>query len=275
MKGFTCRWRGVEVVSKRDDFETVTLETGNGIGRLTMNRPDALNAFNEKMATEFLLALRELSGDEEIRCVAVTGSGRAFSAGQDLKEVQPGNSFSALVRHRYNPIIKLITGMQKPVVALVNGVAAGAGMGIALACDFRIMSSSARLIQAFVRIGLVPDSGSLFFLPRLVGYGKAFELAALGSEVSPQEALNLGIVNRVFAEEVFYQEAQKILDGFAKGPTKAYALTKRMLKRSPGLSLDQSLEYEALMQEIAGQTEDAQEAIKAFIDKRPPVFKGR
>ncbi len=262
-------------MSKRPDFETVTLETGSGIGRLAMNRPDSFNAFNEKMAAEFQLALKELSGDEEIRCVAITGSGRAFSAGQDLKEVQPGSSFSALVRRRYNPIIKLITGMQKPVVALVNGVAAGAGMGIALASDFRIMSSSARFIQAFIRIGLVPDSGSSFFLPRLVGYGKAFELAALGSEVSPQEALNLGIVNRVFPEEVFYQEAQKILDDFAKGPTEAYALTKRMLKRSLGSSLDQSLEYEALMQEIAGRTEDAQEAIKAFIGRRPPVFKGR
>lgn len=257
------------------DFETVTLETGNGIGRLTMNRPGSFNAFNEKMATEFQLALKELSGDEETRCVAITGNGRAFSAGQDLKEVQPGGSFYLLVRRRYNQIIKLITGMQKPVVALVNGVAAGAGMGIALACDFRIMSSGALFIQAFVRIGLVPDSGSSFFLPRMVGYAKAFELAALGSEVAPQEALNLGIVNRVFPEELFHQEATKILEDFAKGPTKAYALTKRMLMRSTAFSLDQSLEYEAIMQEIAGRTEDAQEAIKAFIDKRPPVFKGR
>lgn len=273
--GSTCLCWEVKVLSRTTDFETVTVETGDGIGRLTMNRPDSFNAINEKMAAEFQLALKELGDDEKIRCVAITGSGRAFSAGQDLKEVRPGSSFSVIVKRRYNPIIKLVTGMQKPVVALVNGVAAGAGMGIALACDFRIMSSGAKFIQAFIRVGLVPDSGSSFFLPRLVGYGKAFELAALGSEISSQESLNLGIANRVFSEEVFYQEAQKILESFAKGPTKAYALTKRMLKRSPGASLDQSLEYEALMQEIAGRTRDAQEAIRAFVEKRPTVFKGR
>jgi len=165
--------------------------------------------------------------------------------------------------------------MQKPVVALINGVAAGAGMSVALACDFKIMSEKAKLIQAFVRIGLVPDSGSSFFLPRLVGYSKAFELAALGNEISAGDALKLGIVNRVFPEEKFLDESQRILEQFANGPTKAYSLIKKLLDYSSSASLEQSLEYEAYMQEIAGQSEDAQAALKAFIDKRPTTFKGR
>ena len=257
------------------EFETIKIEVENGIGRLTLNRPDSLNAFNEKMTVEIQTALERFSNDEGVRCVAITGSGRAFSAGQDLKEVTPGRSFSDSLKRRYNPIIGLITGMGKPVVALVNGVAAGAGMSLALACDFRIMRSGAKFIQAFVKIGLVPDSGSSYFLPRLVGYAKAFELAALGNEVSAEEALGLGIVNRVFADEPFFDESKEILEKFAGGPTRVYSLLKKMLSYSSNASLEQSLEYEAYMQEIAGRTEDAQEAIRAFIEKRQPVFKGR
>ncbi len=257
------------------EFETIKIEVENGIGRLTLNRPDSLNAFNERMTAEIQTALKSFSNDENVRCVGITGSGRAFSAGQDLKEIAPGRSFSDFLKRRYNPIIKLITSMEKPVVALVNGVAAGAGMSLALACDFKIMNSNAKFIQAFVKIGLVPDSGSSYFLPRLVGYTKAFELAALGNEISAEEALSLGIVNRVYTDDKFLDESEKTLALFSKGPTKAYSLIKRMLNYSSSTSLEQSLEYEAYMQEIAGQTEDAQEAVKAFVEKRPPVFKGR
>lgn len=271
----TYQRRKDNIVKGVSDFEAITVEIGDGIGKLTLNRPDSLNAFNEKMTAEIQFALKSLSSDESIRCVAVTGRGRAFSAGHDLKEIAPGSSFSDSLKRRYNPIIRLITNMPKPVVALVNGIAAGAGMSLALACDFRVMSAGAKLLQAFVRIGLVPDSGSSYFLPRLVGYARAFEFAALGNEILPEEALNLGIVNRVFPEEIFYEEAGRILESFAKGPTRAYSLMKRMLNRAPGFSLEQSLDYEAYMQEIAGRTEDAQEAIKAFIEKRRPKFKGK
>lgn len=257
------------------DFETIKAETNEGVGILTLNRPESLNAFNEKMTSEIQSALKDFAKDDNVRCVAITGTGRAFSAGQDLKEVTPTTSFSDSLRRRYNPIIMLVTGMQKPVIALINGVAAGAGMSLALACDFRIMTSNAKLIQAFVKIGLVPDSGSSFFLPRLVGYSKAFELAALGSEISADDALRLGIANRVFTEESFLEESQKILKNFAGGPTKAYSLMKRSLNSSSTATLDRSLEYESYLQEIAGRTDDAHEGIKAFAEKRSAVFKGR
>ncbi len=257
------------------EFETIKVSVGEGVGRLTLDRPDSLNAFNEKMTAEMQTALKELSADRSVRCVAITGSGRAFSSGQDLKEVSHAKSFADSLRRRYNPIVRLITGMEKPAVALVNGVAAGAGMSLALSCDFRIMSASSKLIQAFVRVGLVPDSGSSYFLPRLVGYAKAFELAALGEEVTAEEALRLGIVNRVFPDGKFAAESEKILSRFANGPTKAYSTMKKMLKHSAVYSLEQTLEYEAYMQEIAGRTEDAREATKAFVEKRPPVFKGK
>jgi 2-(1,2-epoxy-1,2-dihydrophenyl)acetyl-CoA isomerase len=256
-------------------FETVLAAAENGIGKLTLNRPDSLNAFNEKMTAEMQAVLKSFAADESVRCVAITGSGRAFSAGQDLKEVGPGRSFGDSLRRRYNPIIRLVTGMEKPVVALVNGVAAGAGMSLALACDFKVMSAGARMIQAFVKVGLVPDCGSSYFLPRLVGYTKAYELAALGSDITAEEALGLGIVNRVFPDGTFAEESEKILRHFAGGPTRAYSLIKRMLKHSAAASLEQSLEYEAYMQEIAGQTEDAREATKAFVEKRAPVYRGK
>jgi len=257
------------------DFETVEIKIEDGVGKLILNRPDSLNAFNEKMTNEIQATLKNFVRDENVRCVAITGNGRAFSAGQDLKEISSGTSFSDLLKRRYNPIIMLIAGMQKPVVALINGIAAGAGMSLGLACDFRIMNSNAKLIQAFVKIGLVPDSGSSFFLPRLVGYSKAFELAALGNEISADEALRLGIVNRVFSEEIFAKESQKILENFASGPTKAFSLMKRAMIFSATTTLDRSLEYEAYMQEIAGRTDDAHEGVKAFIEKRAPNFRGK
>jgi 2-(1,2-epoxy-1,2-dihydrophenyl)acetyl-CoA isomerase len=262
-------------MDKATDFEAIKIEIRDSIGWLTLNRPASLNAFNEKMTGEIQSALKNFAKDNSVRCVAITGAGRAFSAGQDLKEVTPTTSFADSLRRRYNPMIMLITGMQKPVVALISGVAAGAGMSLALACDFRVMSSNAKLIQAFVKIGLIPDSGSSFFLPRLVGYSKAFELAALGNEISADDALRLGIVNRVFAEEKFLEESQSILKSFASGPTKAYSLIKRAMNFSLSATLDRSLEYEACMQEIAGRTDDAHEGIKAFAEKRSFVFEGK
>ena len=260
-------------MGRLSEFETIKIEKENGAGKLTLNRPDSLNAFNAIMADEIQTALKAFARDEKVRCVAIAGSGRAFSAGQDLKEITSETSFSDFLKHRYNPIIMLIAGMPKPVVALINGVAAGAGMSLALACDFKVMSSNAKLVQAFIKIGLIPDSGSSFFLMRSVGYSKTFELAALGGEVSSDDALRLGIVNRVFPEEKFLEESQKLLVQFANGPTKAYSLLKRALNFSS--DLDRSLEYETYLQEIASRTEDAHEGIKAFAEKRASVFKGK
>ncbi|HEY9165654.1 MAG TPA: enoyl-CoA hydratase-related protein [Candidatus Kryptonia bacterium] len=257
------------------ELQTILVESGEGVGRLTLNRPDSLNAFNEEMTEEIFSVLRDFSKDENVRCVSITGNGRAFSAGQDLKEVSPGRSFADSLRRRYNPIIRQITSMRKPVVALVNGVAAGAGMSLALACDFIIMSSDAKFIQAFVKIGLVPDSGSSFFLPAIIGQKKAFELAALGNDVAADEALQLGLVNRVFASDAFASESGKILHQFASGPTVAYSMIKKMMNRSSGRSLEESLEYETYLQEIAGRTDDSSEAIRAFVEKRSPKFRGR
>ncbi len=257
------------------EFETVGLAVADGIGRLTLNRPESLNAFNDKMAAEMYTALKELSADRSVRCVAITGNGRSFCLGRDLTELTPGKSFAELLRHRYNPIIRIITGMEKPAVALVNGDASGAGMSLALACDFRIMAASARLTQDFIKVGLVPDSGSSYFLPRLVGYAKAFELSALGEEITAGAALNLGIINRVFPDSKFEEESGKILRRLSDGPTKAFSFMKKMLKISAVYSLEQTLEYEAYMQEIAGRTEDARDATEAAVQKRTPTFKGK
>ncbi len=258
-----------------NDYRTLTVDQHDGTAILTLNRPDVLNAIDEQMTTELRDALKTLSKDDGVRCVGLTGAGRAFSAGQDLKDVGPGISFGDSLKQRYNPVINLIARMEKPVVAIINGVAAGAGMSLALACDFRVMSSSARLIQAFVRIGLVPDSGSSYFLPRLVGRARAFELAALGDDVAADTALALGLVNMVFPDASFPVESRNVLERFANGPTRAYALIKRSLNHSGSASLEGSLDYEAYMQEIAGRTEDAKEGVKAFVERRAPLFKGK
>ncbi len=256
------------------EYETIIVAVRNGIGKLTMNRPDSLNALNEKMTDEIRTGLNDLSRDPAVRCVAITGKGKAFSSGQDLRELSSGRSPAEFLRRRYNPIVRLLTGMEKPVVALVNGVAAGAGMSLALACDFRIMSAGAKMVQAFVRIGLVPDSGASFFMPRLLGAAKAFELAALGEDITSQDALRLGIVNRVFPDDDFVEESEKMLLRFASGPTRAYVFIKKLLADSGASSLEECLEREAACQEIVGRTEDALEGTTAFLEKRRPSFKG-
>ncbi len=258
-----------------DDYRTIKVVSEAGGATLFLSRPQFLNAIDEEMGSELQTALKLLSHDEKVRCVAITGEGQAFPAGQDVKEIREGTSFGELVRKRYNPVIKLMIQMEKPVVAVVNGIAAGAGTTLALACDFRIMSSSAKLIQAFVRIGLVPDSGSSYFLPRMVGYARASDLAALGDEISSEEAMRLGLVNRVFAAEKLADESRKLLDRFSKGPAKAYALMKRSLNHCSTASLEESLDYEAYMREIAGRTANAREGIKAFVGKRAPSFDGK
>lgn len=259
------------------DYETILYALDEGVLTITLNRPDVLNAFNRKMTDEMQDALKKAERDSAVRCVVFTGAGRAFSAGEDLKSrTAEGNSdFGSTLRQRYNPIILKMRNMDKPVLGAINGVAAGAGCSLALACDMRIASEKARFIEVFVRVGLVPDSGSSFFLPRLVGTGKAFEMAFLGDEVGAEEALRLGLVNHVVPQDEMETATRELALRLAKGPTKAIGLAKRAINRALTMDLDQLLDYEVHAQEIAGASEDYQEGVTAFMEKRTPNFSGK
>lgn len=257
-------------------YETLIYEKQNGVAAITLNRPQALNAFIPQMNQEVREALRDGDEDKSVRCFLLTGAGRAFCAGQDLKgrTAEQKGSLGESLRERYNPIILRIRRTEKIVVAAVNGVAAGAGCNLALACDLRIASPEAKFIQAFVRVGLGPDSGGSFFLPRLVGLGKAMELFLLGEPIEAQEALRLGLVAKVVAAAELPKTARELAEGLARGP-RSIGLIKRAVNRSLLPELESQLEYEAYLQEIAGRSADYDEGVRAFLEKRAPVFTGR
>jgi 2-(1,2-epoxy-1,2-dihydrophenyl)acetyl-CoA isomerase len=260
------------------DYQTILTNLSEGIYIITLNRPDVYNAFNEQMTTDLQNAFKEAAKNEEIRCVVVTGTGKAFCSGQDLKDAPSGGGQRSLrdsLERRYNPLIRAIRNLPKPVIAAINGVAAGAGCSLVLACDYRICADSAKLIEVFIRIGLVPDSGSSWFLVKYLGIAKAFELAATGNDVPAQKALELGLVNQVVPSEKLMDEAMKVAKTFATGPTKAYGYIKKMLDRSASVSLDEALDYEVFMQEAAGRTEDYTNAVTAFREKKKAEFKGK
>jgi 2-(1,2-epoxy-1,2-dihydrophenyl)acetyl-CoA isomerase len=256
--------------------ETILSHTQDHVCTLTLNRPDTYNAFNEQMSREFIEALKQCARDPEIRAVVITGAGKAFCSGQDLKDVQgQRRSLGESVERRYNPMIRLIRQTEKPFICRLNGVAAGAGASLALACDYVLAAESARLVWAFAGIGLVLDSGSSWFLPRMAGHRRAFELATLGEKISAQQALDFGLVNCVVAYEDLDMHTQQIAARYAQAAPRSIALIKRMLNRSFESSLDEMLEQEKYCQEIAGSTEDYQEGVRAFVEKRPPQFQGR
>jgi 2-(1,2-epoxy-1,2-dihydrophenyl)acetyl-CoA isomerase len=257
-------------------YETIIYEKQNGVATITLNRPQSLNAFIPQMNQEVLQALKESERDGEARCVMITGAGRAFCAGQDLKGRTPEQkgSLGASLREKYNPMIRQIRQMEKIVIAAVNGVAAGAGCNFALACDLRIASEEAKFIQSFVRVGLAPDSGGSFILPRLVGLSKAMELLLLGDTVDAKEAQRIGLVARVFPAAEFAGSARSIAEQVARAP-RGIGLIKRAINRANLAHLEQDLEYEALLQEIAGRSADYDEGVRAFLEKRAPVFTGK
>ena len=259
-----------------DDTVLVELDADAGVATVTLNRPDALNALTVPMKQALLAAFRRLEREKPIRAVVLTGAGRAFCAGQDLRErLEPGAApLGVEVRERYNPIIRAMRGLPKPIVAAINGVAAGAGASLALASDIRIASETASFALAFGRVGLVPDSGATWFLPRLVGSARASELALLNDPVSAPDALRLGLVGRVVAADQLAAEAKAIAARLAAGAPKAIALTKRALDAAWDHDLDATLEYEAHLQDLAGRTKDHAEGMAAFIEKRQPRFTG-
>jgi 2-(1,2-epoxy-1,2-dihydrophenyl)acetyl-CoA isomerase len=256
-------------------MSTILFEIKNAIAFITLNRPEKYNAFNREMALLMQKKLEE-SKSKEVRCVYITGVGKAFSAGQDLEEVVDPNgpNVTNILAEHFNPIIRLIRKMEKPVVAAVNGIAAGAGANIALSCDIVVATQSASFLQAFSKIGLVPDSGGTYILPRLIGWQKASALMMLGEKVPAHEAERMGMLYKVFADDVFEQEAVNIALTLAKMPTKGLALTKQILNTSMVNNYDDQLHDEELFQERAGNTYDYKEGVQAFLEKRKPNFKG-
>jgi 2-(1,2-epoxy-1,2-dihydrophenyl)acetyl-CoA isomerase len=257
------------------------LERDGALAVITLDRPEVLNAFDEALTSALAIAIDEVAADSRVRAVVITGAGRGFSAGQDLRDrflrvvagqdLELGNE----LRRRYHPLIAAIRTMRKPVIAAVNGVVAGAGLGIAVACDVRVASSSAVFRAAWSRVGLVPDAGSAYFLPRIVGLGRATDMILTGEPVSADEALRIGLVTRVWPDPVFADEWRAYARLLAQGATEAYALSKEGLSAAWDRDFASFLELESSLQDRAGRTRDYAEGVKAFTTKTPAKFEGR
>jgi 2-(1,2-epoxy-1,2-dihydrophenyl)acetyl-CoA isomerase len=255
---------------------SILFEVKDSIAVITLNRPDKYNAFNREMALSLQEKLDQCRDDNAVRCIYITGAGKAFSAGQDLEEIvaEDGPDVTTILSEHYNPIINRIRSLQKPCLAAVNGVAAGAGANIALSCDIVVASASASFIQAFSKIGLIPDSGGTYFLPRLIGWQKASALTMLGDKVSAGEAEKMGMIYKVFDDVSFSDDAFKMASTLAAMPTRGLALTKQALNESLNNNYEEQLAREEFLQSEAGKTYDYNEGVQAFLQKRKPIFKG-
>lgn len=258
-------------------MSTLNFTIQDGVAKITLNRPKAYNSFNREMALALQAALDECASDASVRAIVLSGEGKAFCAGQDLKEVttpseHPG--FKVLLEEHYAPIILKIRNLQKPVIAAVNGVAAGAGANIALACDIVLAAEHAKFIQAFSAIGLIPDSAGTYFLPRLIGYQKAMGIAMMGDKISATEAEKMGMIYKAIPTESFEEEVNKIANRLAKMPTKGLWLTKKAFNEGLSNSLEEQLVVETKLQIEASETADYFEGVAAFVEKRKPTFKG-
>ena len=257
-------------------YSKIQFDIDNGVAMIRHNRPDKLNSFDREMSLEVIDALDNVKDDKSVRAVLLTGEGRAFSAGQDLAEaIAPGTKIEDILTTQYNPIVRRIRALPKPVVAAVNGVAAGAGANIAYACDLALAAESANFIQSFINIGLIPDSGGTFTLPRLVGMQRAFGQMILAPKVSAKEAEDLGMIWRAVPDAELMKEALALAQKLASLPTKAIALTKQAMDRSMHSSLDGQLDLENELQTLAGASADYHEGVKAFLEKRKPVYTGQ
>ncbi len=257
-------------------YSTLLTASASGVLTITLNRPEVFNAFNEVMKKELNAALKEAARDPAVRCLVIRGAGeKAFCSGQDLKEhAGSKRSLRESLERSYNPMVRTIRGMEKPVIGMINGVAAGAGCSLALACDMRTMSESAKLIEVFVRIGLIPDSGSHWFLAKTVGHARAFEYMATGRDIPAEEAGRVGLANLVVPPDRLEAETMKLAGTLAQAPTTAIGYIKRTLNYCATAGLDESLAYEAILQQAASETTDHAEGVKAFIEKRPARFTG-
>jgi 2-(1,2-epoxy-1,2-dihydrophenyl)acetyl-CoA isomerase len=256
---------------------SIEFKKENGVATIALNRPEVFNSFNREMALAVIAALDECEADKEVRCIVLTGNGKAFCAGQDLNEaIDPNNgiSFEVILNEHYNPIVRRVRNIEKPVIAAVNGVAAGAGANIALACDFAVASKKASFTQAFSKIGLVPDSGGTFFLPRLVGLQRASAMMMLSDKMSAEEAERIGLIYKAVEEEDFKNFISELAAKLSQMPTKALGMTKRLINAGFNNSLDQQLDMEGNLQIEAGESYDYQEGVNAFLEKRAPKFKG-
>ncbi len=256
---------------------SIELKIESGVAWISLNRPEVFNSFNREMALSLQTVLDNCNDDSNVRAIVISGNGKAFCAGQDLKEVtdpdlNPG--FRKILEEHYNPIIQKIRTIEKPIIGAINGVAAGAGANIALACDIVVASEHASFIQAFSKIGLIPDSAGTFFLPRLIGFQRATALMMLGDKVTADEALQMGMIYKIFPVSFFNEEVMTLATTLANMPTKALGLTKRLLNQSITNNLEQQLSLESDLQIEASSSNDYKEGVTAFVEKRKPEFKG-
>jgi len=257
-------------------MSTIQTTIEGGVAVLALNRPEKYNSFNREMALELQKQLDHCEADDAVRCIVITGNGKGFCAGQDLAEASDvaNLDFRKMVEEHYNAIVRRLRNIEKPVIAAVNGVAAGAGANLALCCDFVLASKSATFIQAFSKISLIPDTGGTFFLPRLVGLQRALALTMTGDKVTAEEAVQMSMVYKSYEDEAFEGAWKQLAGTLAQMPTKAFGLTKRAMNASLNNTLDEQLTLEMELQAEAGATHDFAEGVTAFLEKRKPVFKG-